>query len=203
MSFIGKAFGQITGAADAAKGAERAAQTQSQAAEAGIAEQRRQFDALVQLMQPYLGAGTEAIGGVRNLAGLGGTEAQQAAIDAIRTSPAFTSALEQGEASILQNASATGGLRGGNTQSALAQFSPALLSQAINDQYARLGGLVTLGQNSAAGVGSAGLTTGTNIAQLLQQQGAALAGGQIARGNVARQGFADALKIAQVAAGFF
>jgi hypothetical protein len=203
MSFIGKAFGKLTGADAAARGAEAAAQTQGRAAEMGIDEQRRQFDALVKMMQPFLSLGTDAVGGVRDLAGLGGAEAQQAAISGIQSSPAFTSLLQQGENSILANASATGGLRGGNTQGALAQFSPALLAQSINDQYSRLGGLVSLGQNSAAGVGSAGLQVGGNIANLLQQQGAATAGGQLARGNVARTGFGDLLKIGSAVGGYF
>jgi hypothetical protein len=39
-----------------------------------------------------------------------------------------------------------------------------------------------MGQNAAAGVGTAGMQTGTNIANLLAQQGAAQAGGTLAAG---------------------
>jgi hypothetical protein len=88
-----------------------------------------------------------------------------------------------GEERILANASATGGLRGGNVQAALAQFSPALLADTINQQYSRLGGLVQVGQNSAAGVGTATLGTANNTSNLLQQQGAAQAGGYLAQGR--------------------
>jgi hypothetical protein len=86
---------------------------------------------------------------------------------------------QQGEEALLQRASATGGLRGGNIQGALAQFRPALLNQAIEQQYGRLGGMTSLGQQSAAGVGTAGMQTGTNVANLLAQQGAARAGGEL------------------------
>jgi hypothetical protein len=157
-----------------------AAQLQSDSAAAGVAEQRRQFNAIQQLLAPYVNAGTSALGQQGNLIGLNGNGAQQQAINALRNSPLFTSQLQQGERSILANASATGGLRGGNTQAALAQFSPALLAQTIQQQYQNLGGLTSLGQNAAAGVGNAGMTTGSNIAQLLQQQGAAQAGGALA-----------------------
>jgi hypothetical protein len=58
-----------------------------------------------------------------------------------------------------------------------------LLSGLIDQQYSRLGGLASLGQNAAAGVGNAGMSTGTNITNLLGQQGAAAAGGQIAQGR--------------------
>jgi hypothetical protein len=39
--------------------------------------------------------------------------------------------------------------------------------------------MTSLGQQSAAGVGAAGMETGTNIANLLGQQGAARAGGEL------------------------
>jgi hypothetical protein len=86
---------------------------------------------------------------------------------------------QQGENALLQQASATGGLRGGNIQAALSQFRPQLLSSLIEQQYGRLGGMTALGQQSAAGVGTAGMETGTNIANLLGQRGAALAGGEL------------------------
>lgn len=116
--------------------------------------------------------------------GINGKDAQQAAINDIANSSQFIELAKQGEQGMLQNASATGGLRGGNTQAALAQFRPAMLQQLINDQYAKLGGLTSIGQNAAAGVGNAGMQTGQQVSQLLQQQGAAQAGGQIAQGKV-------------------
>ena len=90
---------------------------------------------------------------------------------------------QQGNNAILANASATGGLRGGNTQAALAQFSPQLLSQLIQQQFGNLGGLTSVGQNAAAGVGNAGMQTGNSITNLLQQQGAAQAGAALAGGR--------------------
>ena len=109
--------------------------------------------------------------------------------------------LQQGNDNILSNASATGGLRGGNTQAALGQFAPALLSQLLQQQYANLGGLTSIGQSSAAGVGNAGMQTGSNIAQLLQQQGAATAGGQIAQGGVGASGLGSLLGLAGLGIG--
>jgi hypothetical protein len=109
---------------------------------------------------------------------------QAAAVSRIEGQPMFQSIARQGEDAILQNASATGGLRGGNTQGALARFRPQLLNQFIQEQYARLAGITELGQNAAAGVGSAGLTTGANIGNLLTQQGLAQAAGAGAQGQI-------------------
>jgi hypothetical protein len=213
MSFsgdaIGDIFGGITGASQAADAAESASATQVAASAAGIAEQQRQFNKLVELMAPYVTAGTGAIGRLapyeqagqeafgqqQALIGLQGPEAERAAIERISSGETFQALARQGEEAMLQNASATGGLRGGNIQGALAQFRPALLSSLINQQYGRLGGisgagfgvtsgLTSLGQASAAGQASSGMQLGQNVAGLLGQQGAATAGAQLAEGGV-------------------
>jgi hypothetical protein len=165
--------------------AENASAAQRESSQQSIAEQRRQFDEMRKLLEPYVNAGSGALGAYQNLAGLGGAGAQQSAIQALQNSPEFAALQQQGENAILANASATGGLRGGNTQAALAQFRPALLSQLINEQYGRLGGLTSLGQNAAAGVGNAGLQTGQGISAALQQIGAANAGNALAQGKAA------------------
>lgn len=179
----GVAVAGLAGAAMSSRSADKASDAQVAAADRGIDEQRRQFDMIQGLLKPYVNAGTGALTAQQNLTGLNGNDAQAAAIAALQASPQFTSAQKLGETSILQNASATGGLRGGNTQAALGQFSPALLSATINDQYAKLGGLTSIGQNAAAGVGNAGMATGNNVTNLLQQQGAAVAGGALAQGR--------------------
>lgn len=163
--------------------AKKAAGAQTAAAQAGIEEQRRQFDAVQKLLAPFVGAGTGALAQQSALIGLGGAEAQTAALRALEQGPEFAALTRQGEEAILQNAAATGGLRGGNVQAALAQFRPQILSGLIEQQYSRLGGLATAGQNAAAGVGTAGMQTGQNIAQLLAQQGAARAGSALAGGR--------------------
>jgi hypothetical protein len=179
-----------------------ASQVQQQAAQGGIDEQRRQFDAIRQLLQPYNEAGTGALAQQQALLGLGAPGSQQQAITAIQGSPQFQALQQQGENAILQNASATGGLRGGNVQGALAQFRPALLSSLINQQYERLGGLSSIGQNAAAGVGNAGMSTGTNIATLLGRQGQAEAGGILGQQSALTGGINKAFGAVQGAGGF-
>ena len=172
----------ISGMAQA-DAAESAAAAQTGAAQQGIEEQRRQFDAVQKLLAPYVSAGTPALEAQQAFLGLRGPEAERAAIERIKGGETFQALAGQGEEALLQRASATGGLRGGNIQGALAQFRPALLSSLIDQQYGRLGGMTALGQQSAAGVGAAGQQTGVNVANLLGQQGAAQAGAEIAQGK--------------------
>ena len=189
MSFVAVAVAgtAIVGGAYSAnqqkKAAKSAAEAQTQSTDMGIAEQQRQFDAVQKLLAPYVNSGSGAVTAQQNLIGLGGNAEQQKAIDALKNSAQFGELTRQGENSILQNASATGGLRGGNVQASLAQFRPQLLSQMIEQQYGRLGGIAQLGQASAAGQASAGLQTGSNIANLYGQQGAAQAGQALANGQ--------------------
>lgn len=163
--------------------ASEAASIQGDASAAGIAEQRAARLAMEKLLSPYVSAGTGALSQQQALLGLSGADAQQQAYSAIENSAGFQAQVQQGENAMLQNASATGGLRGGNIQGALAQYRPAMLTNAINQQYANLGGLTQMGQNSAAGVGSSGMTSANNVATLLAQQGAASAGGVLGQAN--------------------
>lgn len=175
--------GSILGSKSQSKASDKAAKYQYKSAQAGINEQRRQFDEVQKLLAPYIQAGIGSITGQQELLGLQGDEAQQAAIQQLEQSPQFAALIGQGEEAILQNAAATGGLRGGNTQAALAQFRPQMLSSLIEQQYGRLGGLTGIGQASATGQAAAAQSLGQNVSGLLQQQGAARAGGALAQGQ--------------------
>lgn len=195
---IGSALG---GAFEGEEAAQTASGIQSGAAQAGIDEQRRQFDEITKLLAPYREAGVGAIVQQQALLGLGAPGAQQQAIAALEASPQFQALARQGEEALLQRASATGGLRGGNIQAALAQFRPKLLADLISQQYERLGGLTNVGQASAARQAAYGQAAGSNIAELLAQQGAAQAGGALAE-NQLTGGITKAFGAIQGAGGF-
>ena len=224
--FIGDVVGGITGAKQAGQAAERAGQVQAGAAEAGIAENRRQFDKLVELMSTYVAVGAPGIEGMKPfqeagikafdqqqaLSGLLGEARQREEIDKLSRSAEFQALTSQGEEALLQRASATGGLRGGNIQAALAQFRPQMLSQQIETQLGRLGGfagtsldisdrLAAMGQAAAAGQAAAGMGSAGSIGTLLGQAGAARAGGIMGKGSIVGQTFGDMLSIAGAATG--
>ena len=173
------AGGQLLGSSMEADAAKDAARAQAEASAASIAEQRRQFDAVQNLLRPYTEAGLPALEQQQAFLGLRGPEEERAAIERISGGARFQELTRQGEEALLQRASATGGLRGGNIQGALAQFRPQVLNSLIEEQYSRLGGMTQLGQRSAAGVGAAGMESGSAISELLGQQGAARAAGTL------------------------
>jgi len=200
---IGGAIGSaLGGAIEGGEAAGEASGIQAGAAQAGIDEQRAQLAEIQKLMQPYATAGAGALTGQQALIGLGGPAAQQQAIAALEGSPQFQALTQQGEEAILQRASATGGLRGGNIQGALAQFRPALLSSLINQQYERLGGLTSLGATQAARLGQFGQQAGANISNLITGKGAAEAGGVLAEQGALTSGINKAFGAIQGAGGF-
>ncbi|MCA8326131.1 hypothetical protein [Burkholderia cepacia] len=217
--------GSIVGGLIGSNGAQSAADTQAAASGAGIAEQQREFDTIRGLLKPYVDAGTGALGGystaqgnyagalgqyagalgqLNNLTGANGTQAQQSAIDALKSNPLYTNSMQLGQQAILANASATGGLRGGNTIASLGYLPGQILSNVMGTQIGNLGtslngisgllggygnqvsqygNLINVGENAAAGTGQAAQNTGNNITSLIGQQGAAQAGGTLGTTN--------------------
>jgi hypothetical protein len=180
----------------------QASETQAGSRQAGIDEQRRQFDAVQKLLEPYVQAGPEALKQQQAFLGLQGPEAEQAAIERIRGGETYKALAQQGEEALLQRASATGGLRGGNIQAALGQFRPALLSSLIEQQYGRLGGLTDIGQASAARQAAFGQQTGANVSNLMGQRGSAQAGGILGQQSALSGGINQAFGAIQGAGGF-
>jgi hypothetical protein len=180
---IALGVGALGSAAIGASAASKAGKYQERAADKGVEEQRAAREEMRRLLEPYVAAGGPALEAQMGALGLRGTEAQQAYVAEQEQSPIFQALKRQQEESILQNASATGGLRGGNIQGALAQFSPALLNQFLTQQYDRLGGMTALGQQSAAGVGTSGMQSANAISDLFGQAGAARAGAALGVGQ--------------------
>lgn len=128
-------------------------------------------------LQPYQQGGTNALQMQQALSGAMGPDAQAQAYQALQNSPMFAQLLESGNTNILQNASATGGLRGGNTQQALAQFGPQLLQQLAQQQFGQLGQLSGMGLQAAGQSGQFGVQGAGAQAAGFQNLGAIEAGG--------------------------
>lgn len=164
MSFVGDIFDGITGKA--------AANASREASDTSVAFQREALDYLKQSQEPLLQAQQFGLTGLMDF--YGGN--QQGLIDQVQANPFYQSMVSQGEEAVLRNAAATGGLRGGNVQQALAQNSQNVL-QGLTNQY--LGGFGQLAgyQPNTAGVAQATSNIGNTMAQGItgaaqaQQQG--------------------------------
>ena len=244
--------GSVASGAMQSNAAKKAAGAQTKAANAQIAETRRQFDLVQSLLKPYVTAGTGALQGQLDLMGIGGggtapsiqtintpgsqgtwqggsgdhgqnggfvggtrgstsytvngqpfatlqeaqafadanktggvsaADAQKNAIAGLANGEQFQALAKQGEYGIMANAAATGGLRGGDTQGALAQYRPAMLQGLIDRQLANLGGIAANGQNAATNTGTAAQNAGQQVNQSLGNIGQAQAGAALASGQ--------------------
>ena len=115
--------------------------------------------------------------------GVSAKDAQLAAINGIENGAQFGQLVKQGEYALMANGAATGGLRGGDTQAAMAQFRPQMLQALIDKQLAQYGGLAANGQNAAAMTGTAAQNAGAQVNQALGDRGAAQAGAYLAQGQ--------------------
>lgn len=203
MGFVSDFIGDITGTNQAAEASQTASATQAAASQAAIDQQNKMFEALQTSLAPYVSAGTTALSSQQDLLGLNGNDAQASAISSIQNGSNYQTLNQAGQNSVLQNAAATGGIRGGNTQSSLANYSTNLLNSLVQQQYSNLSGITSLGQSSAAGVGNAGLSNASSVSNLLTQQGAATAGGQLAAGQTGITNFNNLAKIGSTIASFF
>jgi len=161
------------------KSAKDAANAQAQGADRATAAQLEMFNKQMQLMQPFSQAGQAALPGLQAMAGQ-----QQSPFSfdyqGYMNGPEYAALQQQYEGAALRNQSATGGLRSGGSQVALASIAPQLAQQgrqnamseySLNqagqmDQYNRLMGLAGLGlgsaQQSASAAGQFGQQAGNN-----------------------------------------
>ena len=155
---MGGFFRKLTG--------EKAARETGIAGREAAAAQQEALDYLKEreaIPREFSEAATEQFGGLFGLGDVSGEEA----LANIQGTPIYQAIMgqrESGEEAILRNAAATGGLRSGNVQDALARYSGDLETQALTQSLSGLQGLANLPSNANQ---IAGLTA--NIGQTLAQ----------------------------------
>ncbi|WP_347270350.1 hypothetical protein [Rhizorhabdus histidinilytica] len=178
----GSLAGSLLGGSSSKKAAKKAAEAQAAALNNASALLRDQFGLTSGLLTPSITAGNKAIGGISDLLGLGSSTTQSQAIDNLKGSPLYQALFGNGLEALNANASATGGLRGGNLQDATMDFGRDTLAQVIQQQLSNLGGLAQLGQRSALGLGELGSSNASALANLAAGVGNVKAGAALANG---------------------
>lgn len=149
------------------KAAQGAANAQTQASNAAIGEQRAAREQMRNDLSPYMQAGGGALAQLQAL--------NSGDMSSFKSSPDYQFALEQGIQGLDRSAAARGSLFSGGQQADLMRFGQGLATQNYNNYYSRLADLARMGQNSAAGVGSAGMGAASNIGNFMTGAGQAQA----------------------------
>lgn len=142
---------------------------------------------------PYTTAGANATTSIADLLGLNGNDKSSAALEALKNSPLFTSQYDVGNRTVLQDAAATGGVRGGNTTNALAQFGSSLFSNVIQQQLANLMGVSNQGLNATNADQGLNSNLTSSIASLFGQQGQNTANSILGKRQATVQGVTGAI----------
>lgn len=168
-------IGSLTGsdAADAAK----------KASGQVMAGQRQARNYLQDYYAPMQGQKTEANQMLAGFYGLDGGD-PNAMYQSVMQSPQYGQMINAGEQGVLRNASATGGMRGGNVQRSLANNSQNVLNSMVNQRVQGLQGF-------------ANRNTGENdIANIMMQMGQTQGQGTTAAAQSRQQGIGNLMKMA-------
>lgn len=130
------------------------------------------YDKGLGYLNPYMQPGTKANDLQAALSGAMGPEAQKQAFANYSASPGVEFAQKEAERALLRNASATGGLGGGNVLRDLTQLAAGTFMQDFGNQYSRLSEISNRGYGAA--------TTGAGLQG--QQAGVQAGLGQFAAG---------------------
>jgi len=182
-----------------ANSANRAGQTQANAAGQSAAMQKEMFDIQNQQQAPYREQGYAAL---KDIAGMKpylthqfGAEDFAQGID-----PGYAFRLQQGQMANRNMANLGGGLIGGNALRGLQDYTQGQASQEYGNAFNRyqtqrgniynsLASIAGLGQTSLGQTGQLAGQTAQGVGSAIAGQGAALAGGQIGVGNALAGGF--------------
>lgn len=163
------------------KASKDAARQQQAGAREGIESEERMFERSLELQQPYREAGYGALEGLQRLTDPTG---RAELLSDYYAGPEYQALSGQVEEQQLRNAAATGGVRGGANQAALASIAPQLGQQymtGLNQQYT---GLANMGMGAASQGAGQAMQLGGNISNLQQQAAQAGAANQLAQANI-------------------
>ena len=136
-----------------------------------------------QSLSPYTSAGAASSDLQAALSGALGPEAQQAAYASYMEGPGTSYLREMGEKAITRNASATGGLQGGNVLQELQRHGIGIAAQDFNDSFNRLGSLSDRGYNASNSLAGIQANAGGRIGDYNYGTGQSLSTGRTRAGE--------------------
>lgn len=171
----------LAGAYISSESSKDASKAQQASAQQGIESQEAMFNQSLELQKPYREAGYEAVQGLQGMA-----DANQRGemLNDYYNSGEYQALEGQQTEQSLRNAAATGGIRGGNTQAALANIAPQLGQNFLNNQQNQLTGLANMGMGAASQGAQGAQLFGSQQSALQQQIGQSQAQNALTQGSI-------------------
>ena len=174
------AGGAIGGALISGAAGQSAAGAQANASNQATNAQMAMFNRTQQNLSPYIQFGNNALTGYGGLLGMGGANGapNTAAINAaLQSMPGFQFANYYGQQGVQNSMAARGLGSSGAAVEGAANYATGLASQQYQNLLADYQRAAGMGANAAAGLGQIATTTGANVANTMQNAGAATAAG--------------------------
>lgn len=126
------------------------------------------------MSEPWTAGGATAQNELMQLLGLDGSD-PTALLQSLKNMPVYQALFGNGVDTVLANGSATGGLRGGNTQSSLARVGTDTLAQVYNDRVGQLSNVSQTGLGAVRGNQALGASNAQVMAAMGGDNASALA----------------------------
>jgi hypothetical protein len=179
------AAGAIGGALISSNATKSAANKQSEATQASLDEQRREFDTNQQNQAPYLAAGRDALGQLQT-----GINKPVTSAD-VMSDPGYQFGLDQGQTALDRKIAAMGGRVSGAALKGATRYATDYATTGYNaayqrgqDRLNRLAALAGVGQTATNASAQSGQANANAITGLLTNQGDATAASRLAQGNI-------------------
>ena len=182
LGSLAQGAASVYGAQQVAQSAQNAATINQAATQGALQLQATQFNQSQANQQPWLTAGTQALGAQQDLMGLG-VNGAAGQLTALQSSPGYQFQLDQGNKGLTNSLAARGGMGSGASAVAASKYNQDYASTAYNNRLAQLSSLSTTGQNTATGMGAQAM----NYANNASSTGIAGANTQANAGLVAAQ----------------
>ncbi|CAH1656861.1 conserved hypothetical protein [Hyphomicrobiales bacterium] len=132
----------------------------------GRTDLRENYLGAIDRLNPWVSAGTSALGTYQGSLGLGGDAARDDAVAKFRASPGYEYKVAQGTDAVARKASALGALGSGNTMTAIADYNRNEADQDYGNWQSQLQGLSDRGQQAATAQSSLQGQLGSSLASL-------------------------------------
>lgn len=182
---IGSAVAGIAGSALSSSASGSAADAQSGAANNATRAQLQMFNTVQKNLNPYMQFGNQALNPLEGLLGLNGSGGIDPSLmqKTLQNMPGYEFTLNQGLKSVQNSAAARGLGSSGAALKGAGTYATGLAQSNYDQYYNQLLGAAGLGENAAAGVGNAAVSTGQGIAGTIQNAGNAQAAGILGSAN--------------------
>lgn len=198
------AAASIIGGVIQGNAAQKAGESQAQAANNAANLQYQMFQQQQANMQPWLQTGKGALTQLGTLTGPGGSMSQMPTAQDILTqlSPNYQFQLQQGLGQAQNMGNSVGGLVSGNEMQGLNQFAQNFAGNAYQNAFNnyqtaqgnifnRLANIANMGANAGTGIMGAGMNTAANMGNFQTSGAAAQAAGNVGMANALNQGLGN------------